>query len=40
LTANGLKGKDGVEIPEDIAKKTGERYIEVYELLTGKKWES
>lgn len=38
LTANGVKGKEGVEMPEDIAKKTGEKYIEAYELLTGRKW--
>lgn len=38
LTANGLKGKEDVEMPEDIAKKTGGKYIEAYELLTGRKW--
>jgi phosphoribosylaminoimidazole-succinocarboxamide synthase len=38
LTSNGLKGKDGVEMPEEIAKRTAEKYVEAYELLTGKKW--
>lgn len=38
LTANGLKGKEDVEMPEDIAKKTRGKYIEAYELLTGRKW--
>jgi phosphoribosylaminoimidazole-succinocarboxamide synthase len=38
LTSNNLKGKEGVEMPEQIAKKTTEKYIEAYELLTGKKW--
>jgi phosphoribosylaminoimidazole-succinocarboxamide synthase len=38
LTHNGLKGKEGVAMPEDIARKTAEKYIEAYELLTGKKW--
>jgi len=38
LTANGVKGKVGIEMPEDIVKRTGEKYIEAYELLTGRKW--
>lgn len=38
MTSNGLKGKEGVEMPEIVAKKTGEKYIEAFELLTGKKW--
>jgi phosphoribosylaminoimidazole-succinocarboxamide synthase len=37
LTSNGLNGKDGVSMPEEIAQKTGEKYREVYELLVGKK---
>ncbi|KAF8249720.1 SAICAR synthetase [Wilcoxina mikolae CBS 423.85] len=40
LTINGLKGKDGVEMPKDIAQKTSEKYVEAYELLTGKQWVS
>ncbi|TGZ83133.1 SAICAR synthetase [Ascodesmis nigricans] len=37
LTSNGLKGKEGVKMPEEIATKTAEKYTEAYELLTGKK---
>ncbi|PRT52684.1 Phosphoribosylaminoimidazole-succinocarboxamide synthase [Wickerhamiella sorbophila] len=33
LVANGLKGVDGVSIPEDVANKTREKYLEVYEKL-------
>ncbi|KAI0850745.1 SAICAR synthetase [Daldinia vernicosa] len=36
LTENGLKGKDGVEVPEDVLQATGERYAEVFRRLTGK----
>ncbi|KAI1658682.1 SAICAR synthetase [Daldinia decipiens] len=36
LTENGLKGKDGVEVPEDVLRATGERYAEVFRRLTGK----
>jgi len=33
------KSGPGVELPEDIVKKTSEKYIECYQLLTGKKFE-
>lgn len=36
LTSNGLNGKDGVTIPEDIAKQTSAKYVEAFESLTGK----
>ncbi|KAL9621750.1 MAG: hypothetical protein Q9160_003868 [Pyrenula sp. 1 TL-2023] len=39
LTAGGLKGKDGVEMPEAVVKETARRYREAYEILTGSKWE-
>lgn len=39
LTSNGLKGKDGVEMPEDVVKETASKYQEAFEKLTGKKWE-
>ncbi|KAH6686942.1 phosphoribosylaminoimidazole-succinocarboxamide synthase [Plectosphaerella plurivora] len=39
LVREGLKGKDGVAIPDDIAKATGERYRDVFERLTGQKFE-
>jgi phosphoribosylaminoimidazole-succinocarboxamide synthase len=38
LTKNGLKGKPGVEMPEDIVKETGAKYVEAFEKLTGKTW--
>lgn len=38
LTANGLNGKFGVSMDEDIVVKSKEKYIEAYESLTGKKW--
>lgn len=39
LTKNGLKGKEGVELPEEVVKKTGEKYIEAYERLSKRAWE-
>jgi phosphoribosylaminoimidazole-succinocarboxamide synthase len=33
------KSGPGVELPEDICKKTSQKYIEAYEKLTGKKFE-
>lgn len=38
LTSNGLAGKDGVSMDEEIITKTKEKYIEAYEALTGSKW--
>ncbi|KAG7661563.1 ADE1 [[Candida] subhashii] len=38
LTSNGLAGKDGVKMDEEIAIKSKEKYIEAYECLTGEKW--
>lgn len=38
LTANGLKGKENVTIPDDVAQKTAEKYQEAYQKLTGEKW--
>jgi len=35
LTKEGLKGKEGVTVPEDIAKATSDKYREVFERLTG-----
>ena len=34
LTENGLKGKEGVTVPEDVVAKTAEKYREAYEKLT------
>ncbi|RDL38305.1 Uncharacterized protein BP5553_02645 [Venustampulla echinocandica] len=36
LTSNGLKGKQDVQIPPEIVEKTKSRYMEVYELLSGR----
>lgn len=36
LTKEGLKGKDGVEMPQDVVQATGERYREAFQLLTGR----
>ncbi|CAP67830.1 uncharacterized protein PODANS_1_17100 [Podospora anserina S mat+] len=36
LTKEGLKGKDGVEMPADIAQSTSERYLDAFKRLTGK----
>ncbi|KAI0172826.1 phosphoribosylaminoimidazole-succinocarboxamide synthase [Hypoxylon sp. FL1284] len=36
LTDNGLKGKEGIEVPEDVIKATSDRYKEVFRRITGK----
>ncbi|KAI5777368.1 hypothetical protein EDC01DRAFT_624192 [Geopyxis carbonaria] len=38
LTENGLRGKEGVRMPEDIAAGTSAKYAEAFEMITGKKW--
>lgn len=38
LTSNGLNGKPGVSMPEDIVSQTSAKYIEAFEALTGKKY--
>ena len=35
LTKNGLKGKEDVQMPDEVAKKTSQKYEEVFEILTG-----
>jgi phosphoribosylaminoimidazole-succinocarboxamide synthase len=39
LTKEGLKGKKGVEMPEEVVKETTKKYREAFEKLTGKNWE-
>ena len=39
LTKEGLKGKEGVSMPEDVVRKTGEKYGEAFEMLTGRKFD-
>ncbi|KAH9223120.1 phosphoribosylaminoimidazole-succinocarboxamide synthase-like protein [Leptodontidium sp. 2 PMI_412] len=38
LTSEGLKGKQGVAMTEEVVAKTAEKYREAFEKLTGKKW--
>lgn len=38
LTREGLKGKEGVEMPDDIMEKTASKYREAFEKLTGTTW--
>jgi phosphoribosylaminoimidazole-succinocarboxamide synthase len=38
LTKNGLKGKDGVIMPEEVVLRTRSGYVEAYQRLTGKEW--
>jgi len=38
LTKSGLKGKQGVAMPEEVLKGTAEKYREAFEKLTGKTW--
>ena len=39
LIHEGLKGKEGVELPDAIVVETSERYKKAYEMLVGKAWE-
>jgi phosphoribosylaminoimidazole-succinocarboxamide synthase len=39
LTKEGLKGKQGVEMPEEVVKETTKKYREAFEKLTAKNWE-
>lgn len=36
LTSNGLKGKDGVEMSPEVLETTSSKYLEAFQLLTGK----
>jgi D-alanine-D-alanine ligase-like ATP-grasp enzyme len=40
LIKEGLKGKQGVSMTEEVVKQTRLGYIEAYERLTGTKWQS
>ncbi|KAK5087065.1 Bifunctional purine biosynthetic protein ade1 [Lithohypha guttulata] len=35
LTSNGLKGKEGVSMPQNIAEETSSKYEEAFHILTG-----
>lgn len=38
LTKGGLKGKQGVSMPENVVEETAAKYREAFEILTGRKW--
>ncbi|EGP82727.1 phosphoribosylaminoimidazolesuccinocarboxamide synthase [Zymoseptoria tritici IPO323] len=38
LTREGLKGKQGVAMPEEVVRETGEKYREAFERITGREW--
>jgi phosphoribosylaminoimidazole-succinocarboxamide synthase len=38
LIANGLRGKQGVAMPEDVIKMTSGKYRDAYEKITGETW--
>ena len=38
LTSSGLKGKEGVEMPEDVVMETSRKYREAYVMLTSEVW--
>jgi len=39
LTKNGLKGKEGVEMSDEVVKNTSSKYAEAFQILTGKSLE-
>jgi len=39
LTSNGLKGKEGVEMSEEVVASTSSKYAEAFQILTGKSLE-
>lgn len=38
LTKNDLKGKEGVSMPDEVAQNTGSKYVEAFEIITGRKY--
>lgn len=40
LVKNGLKGQESVEMPDDVAWKSIERYKEAYRSMVGKGWDA
>ena len=39
LTSRGLDGREGVEIDGAVVVETQRKYREVFEILTGQKWQ-
>ena len=40
LVKNGLKGEEKVEMPDDVAVKTIDRYKEAWRSIVGKGWDA
>lgn len=38
LVQSGQKGKEGVEMPEEVIRETHDKYKEAYQLLVGEQW--
>lgn len=38
LVAEGLKGKEGVAMVDDVVRRTGEKYVEAFEKITGRSY--
>ncbi|KAF2801570.1 phosphoribosyl-aminoimidazole-succinocarboxamide synthase [Mytilinidion resinicola] len=38
LVGEGLKGREGVEVPQEVVSRTAEKYRQAYEMITGEKW--
>lgn len=38
LTKSGLKGKEGVSMPEEVVLETAKKYREAFEMITGGEW--
>lgn len=38
LTQEGLKGRQGVRMPDEVVERTASKYREAFEKLTGSKW--
>ena len=40
LTREGLKGKEGVQMPPEVVKNTSLKYQEAFEKITGQSWQA
>lgn len=38
LTQAGLKGKEGVRMPDEVVEETARKYREAFEMITGGEW--
>jgi len=39
LTKEGLKGKEGIDMTDEVVHRTRDGYVKAFEMLTGRKWE-